>query len=98
MITNLAVVVPGVDGGTVRREAALRARCDDVVPHQATAVAMSNLGALSDGNPANAQALNAVVSGSPARPVALEITKGADAARLAAARDVLLWVEYAETV
>ena len=54
---------------------------------------MSNAGALSDGNPANALSLNAAIGGSPARRPTT-ITKGADGARLAQARDVLLWVEY----
>lgn len=55
---------------------------------------MSNLGVLSDGNPANALPLNAATGGSPARLVELEINKGNEADKLAAARDVLLWVEY----
>jgi hypothetical protein len=49
---------------------------------------------LSDANPANVRPLNAAATGSPARPAILTITKGTDADRLAAARDVLLWVEY----
>ena len=55
------------------------------------------LGVLSDGNPANARR-SMPRHGSPARPATLTITKGTDAARLAAARDALFWVEYAETV
>jgi len=55
---------------------------------------MSNGGALSDGNPADALPLNKATGGSPARPVIMTIRKGNDGARLAQARDVLLWVEY----
>jgi hypothetical protein len=55
---------------------------------------MSNAGVLSDGNPANVQPLNAALGGPPAQPVSLTIRKGADRDLLAAARDVLLWVEY----
>jgi hypothetical protein len=55
---------------------------------------MSNSGVLSDGNPANVLPLNQAVSGLAARPAVLTIDKGADGARLAKARDVLLWVEY----
>jgi hypothetical protein len=94
-VTNLAVLLPGVDGGsfasTVLFEgaAATSFSVDD-------GVALSNLGALSDGVAAHTQALNAATGGSPARSVSLTIKKGADGARLAQARDVLLWVEYEE--
>ena len=57
-------------------------------------IAMSNLGALSEGVAANEQPLNAATGGSPAREVTVTIQKGADAARLSQARDVLLWVEW----
>jgi hypothetical protein len=93
VITNLAVVLPGVEGGTFHSTlrfggtAATSFDLDD-------GLAMSNAGVLSDGNPANAQPLNAAATGSAARPATLTITKGTDAARLARARDVLLWVEY----
>ncbi|MCB8822511.1 Tc toxin subunit A-related protein [Microvirga rosea] len=92
-ITNLAVVVPGVAGGKFSAKlrfgsaAATSFEIDD-------GLAMSNVGVLSDGNPANVQPLNAAVGGSPARPALLTIAKGTDADRLTAARDVLLWVEY----
>ncbi|MFJ5731514.1 hypothetical protein [Streptomyces paradoxus] len=52
---------------------------------------------LSDGNPANALPLNQATGGPPARTVDLEISKGNDADGLAAARDVLLWLEYEVT-
>jgi hypothetical protein len=93
VITNLAVVVPGVAGGNFDAKlsfggsAATSFEIDD-------GLAMSNAGVLSDGNPANVRPLNAAANGSPARPATLTITKGTDAARLAAARDALLWVEY----
>jgi hypothetical protein len=93
VITNLAVVVPGVSGGNFDAKlsfggsAATSFEIDD-------GLAMSNAGVLSDGNPANVRPLNAAANGSPARPATLTITKGTDAARLAAARDALLWVEY----
>ena len=60
----------------------------------ADVTAFLNGGALSDGNPANVLPLNQTVGGSPARPAVLTIDKGADGARLAKARDVLLWLEY----
>jgi hypothetical protein len=93
VITNLAVLLPGVEGGTFRSTlrfggtAATSFDLDD-------GLAMSNAGVLSDGNPANVQPLNAAATGSAARSATLTITKGTDAARLAKARDVLLWVEY----
>ena len=92
-ITNLAVLLPGVAGGTVAAKlkfgsgAAKSFQIDD-------GLAMSNAGALGDGNPANVQQLNAAASGSPARPATLTITKGSEAPRLAKARDALLWIEY----
>jgi hypothetical protein len=92
-ITNLAVLLPGVAGGTVAAKlkfGAGAARTFQI----SDGLAMSNTGVLSDGNPANVQPLNAAATGSPARPATLTITKGADAARLAKARDALLWVEY----
>lgn len=93
VITNLAVVLPGVEGGkfnaTLQFGAAATSSFQIV-----DGLAMSNTGVLGDGDPANIQALNAAVAGSPARPVVLTITKGADAERLAAARDAMLWVEF----
>ena len=92
-ITNLAVVLPGVAGGTVA--AKLKFGSSQAKAFQiADGLAMSNTGVLSDGNPANVQPLNAAATGSPARPATLTITKGGDASRLAKARDALLWVEY----
>jgi hypothetical protein len=57
-------------------------------------LAMSNAGALSDGNPANALPLNAAATGSASRLATLTIAKGSHASRLSKVRDVLLWVEY----
>ncbi|MFG2974487.1 hypothetical protein ACGFYY_16030 [Streptomyces sp. NPDC048331] len=95
-ITNLAVVLPGVTGGNF--SAKLRFGTGAFTTFQiADGIAMSNLGVLSDGIAANAQPLNGAAVGSPARVVDLEITKGSDADKLAAARDVLLWVEYEVT-
>jgi hypothetical protein len=92
-ITNLAVVLPGVDGGTVA--AKLRFGSGAEKSFQiADGLAMSNTGVLSDGNPANARPLNAAATGSASRPATLTITKGSNASRLAKARDALLWVEY----
>lgn len=92
-VTNLAVLLPGVDGGTFT--ARLRFGTASFTTFQIVGgIAMSNLGVLSDGIPSNAQPLNAATGGSPARTVDLEIDKGSDADRIAAARDVLLWVEY----
>jgi hypothetical protein len=92
-ITNVAVLVPGVAGGSVAASLSFKSgsktqfTIDD-------GLAMSNTGPLSDGIPANDQPLNAAASGSPARPVTLKVTKGGDAARLASARDAMLWIEY----
>jgi hypothetical protein len=91
-VTNLAVLVPGVDGG--KFNAKLRVGTTTTTFQIEDGIAMSNTGVLSDGNPANALPLNAAAGGSPARAVDLEINKGNDADRLADARDVLLWVEY----
>ncbi len=93
VITNLAVMLPGVVGGTVG--AKLRFGNGAAKSFQiADGLAMSNAGVLSDGNPANALPLNAAATGPASRPATLTITKGSDASRLAKARDVLLWVEY----
>jgi hypothetical protein len=92
-ITNLAVLLPGVAGGDVA--AKLKFGSGAATSFQISdGLAMSNAGVLSDGIPANILPLNAAATGSPARPATLTITKGADAARLAQARDALLWVEY----
>jgi hypothetical protein len=93
-ITNLAVIAPGVEGGAFKAKLKVGAgpetsfRLDD-------GLALSNAGVLGDGDPSHTMPLNDALGGSPARPVTLEITKGNDANRLAEARDVLLWVEYA---
>jgi hypothetical protein len=93
VITNLAVLLPGVAGGAFG--ATLRFGATAATPFQIDdGLAMSNMGVLSDGNPANSRPLNAAVAGSPARPATVTITKGTDAARLSAARDALLWIEY----
>ncbi|GAA1962473.1 hypothetical protein [Microbacterium deminutum] len=92
-VTNLAVLLPGVEGGSFDATVkfgggpATNFTIDD-------GIAMSNTGVLNDGIPANAQALNAATGTSPAQKVNITIKKGAEAARLARARDVLLWVEY----
>ena len=93
VITNLAVLLPGVEGGNFGAEL----RLGNAAPTLFTikdGLAMSNSGALSDGSPANVLPLNQTVGGSPDRPAVLTIDKGADGARLAKARDVLLWLEY----
>jgi len=93
VITNLAVLLPGVEGGTVA--AKLRFGSGAEKSFQiADGLAMSNAGVLSDGIPANARPLNAAATGSASRPATLTITKGSEASRLAQARDALLWVEY----
>jgi hypothetical protein len=91
-ISNLAVLLAGVDSG--KFNAKLRIGGTTTTFQIENGIAMSNTGVLSDGNPANAQPLNAATGGSPARPVELEISKGNEAALLEAARDVLLWIEY----
>jgi hypothetical protein len=91
-VTNLAVILPGVDGGQFN--AKLRVGNTTTSFQIVDGIAMSNLGVLNDGNPANAQPLNAATGGSPARAVELEISRGSDEDRLASARDVLLWMEY----
>ena len=92
-VTNLAVLLPGVDGGAFQSTVQFGAAgsTDFTIDD---GIAMSNLGVLSDGIPANAQPLNAATGGSPAQEVTITIKKGTDEARLARARDVLLWVEY----
>ncbi|MCC6495975.1 MAG: hypothetical protein IT193_06910 [Propionibacteriaceae bacterium] len=93
VITNLAVLLPGVSGGSVA--AKLRFGSGTARPFQIDdGLAMSNAGVLGDGNPANLQPLNAAAFGSPARKATLTVTKGTEAARLGEARDALLWVEY----
>ena len=92
IITNLAVLLPGVEGG--RFNAALRFGSGTATSFVIDdGLAMSNADVLSDGIAANVQPLNAAI-GAPVRTANLTITKGADEARLATARDVLLWVEY----
>lgn len=92
-ITNLAVVVPGVLGG--KFDAKLQfGEAGETAFKIEDGLAMSNFGVLDDGDPAHLQELNGAVAGAPARPAFLTIDKGADAERLAAARDVLLWIEY----
>lgn len=94
LITNLAVLLPGVIGGSFG--ATLHFGSDTATSFAIDdGIAMSNAGSLGDGNPANALPLNAATGGSPARPVTLTISKGNDEAGLAQARDVLLWIEYA---
>lgn len=93
-ITNVAVLLPGVVGGSVAASLAFEGGTTTAFTID-DGLAMSNTGPLSDGVAANAQALNGVVGGSPSRPVTLEVTKGGDAARLASARDAMLWIEYA---
>ncbi len=93
VITNLAVLLPGVEGGTFSAE--LKFGSAPPTPFTIdNGLAMSNKGPLDDGIVANVQPLNQAVGGSPARPVVLTIDKGTDAARLAKVRDVMLWVEY----
>lgn len=92
-ITNLALLVPGVDGGSFN--ATLKLGNEAATPFVIEdGLASSNTGVLSDGNPAHAEPLNGALAGSPAQPVIVSITRGNDGARLAKARDVLLWVEY----
>jgi hypothetical protein len=93
VITNLAVVVPGVVGGKVGAKLRFGSSAETAFQID-NGLAMSNTGVLSDGNPANVQPLNAATAGSPSRPATLTITKGSDKPRLAATRDVLLWIEY----
>lgn len=93
VITNLAVLLPGVEGGNFNAEL----KFGSAAPTPFTigdGLAMSNKGPLDDGNPANVQPLNQAAGGSPARAAVLTINKGVDGARLAQARDVLLWLEY----
>lgn len=95
VITNLAVVLPGVSGGSFQGTLRFGDAGGTATPFAiADGLAMSNAGVLSDGIPANVQPLNATATGAAARKATLTIAKGSDAARLTAARDVLLWVEY----
>ncbi len=93
VITNLALLLPGVEGGNF--DAEIKFATEAPTSFKITdGLAMSNSGTLSDGIPANAQPLNQAVGGSPARSVVVTIDKGTDAARLVKARDVLFWIEY----
>jgi len=91
-ITNLAVLLPGVDKGNVVAELRVGSAGPTTFPIVG-GVAMSNAGPLSSGG--GAQQLNGALGVPLRQKVALTITKGNDAARLAQARDVLVWVEYA---
>ena len=90
-ISNIALVLPGVEGGNMSAKLRLGDDAPTSFPIN-DGIAMSNAGVL--GNGAIPQPLNAALGGSPRREVSVEITKGNDAGRLAKARDVLLWVEY----
>jgi hypothetical protein len=93
VITNLAVLLPGVEGGNFSAELKFGSAAPTAFKID-NGLALSNKGALDDGVPANVQPLNQAVGGSPARTAVLTIDKGVDSARLAEARDVLLWLEY----
>ncbi|QBJ96010.1 hypothetical protein ERC79_08520 [Rhodococcus sp. ABRD24] len=96
-ITNLAILVPGVDGGSYA--ATLRTGGGASIPFILDdGLAMSNAGVLGDGNPLTALPLNAAAGVSIPPTMVVTVTKGNDATRLAAARDLLLWVEYDVTV
>lgn len=67
VITNLAVLLPGVEGGNFSAE--LQFGNAAPTPFQISdGLAMSNRGPLSDGNPANALPLNQAIGGSPLVP------------------------------
>jgi hypothetical protein len=93
VITNLAVVLPGVPGGSFQSTLTLAggATTSFVIED---GVALSNLGVLDDGDPMHAQPLNAAAGGPPDRTATLLIKRGGNGPVLAKARDVLLWVEY----
>jgi hypothetical protein len=93
VITNLAVLLPGVEGGNFSAKLKFGSAAPTAFKID-NGLALSNKGALDDGVPANVQPLNQAVGGSPARTAVLTIDKGVDSARLAEARDVLLWLEY----
>ncbi|PRZ41697.1 hypothetical protein CLV47_10856 [Antricoccus suffuscus] len=93
VVTNLAVVLPGISGGTF--SATLAPTGGPATPFVIEdGLALSNLGVLDDGDPSHAQPLNAAAGGGADRAVSLTITRAGGAGGLAKARDVLLWVEY----
>ncbi|MET9105358.1 alpha/beta hydrolase [Streptomyces zhihengii] len=85
-LTNRAVLLPGVEGGTfnAKLRSGTAAFASFRIVH---GIAMSSPGVLCDGNPSHGQPLNAAAGGLPARSVDLEIDKGGDADRIAAARN-----------
>ena len=93
-ISNIALVLPGVEGGNI----SAKLRVGDDAPTSfpiIDGIAMSNAGVLGNGNPAIPQPLNAALGGSPRREVSVGSSRRATTqGRLAAARDVLLWVEF----
>ncbi len=93
VVTNLAVVLPGVSGGSFNATLSLAGGSASSFVIK-DGFALSNLGVLDDGDPTHAQPLNAAVGGSVDRPATLVIKRGGGGAGLAKARDVLLWIEY----
>ena len=93
VVTNLAVILPGVVGGSF--DATLTPAGGSATSFVIEdGLALSNLGVLDDGDPTHAQPLNAAAGGSADRPATLVIKRGGGGDRLASARDVLLWIEY----
>lgn len=93
IVTNPAVILPGVSGGSFNATLSLASgpATSFVIKD---GLALSNLGVLDDGDPTHTQPLNAAAGGSADHPATLVITRGSGAAVLAKARDVLLWIEY----
>ena len=93
VVTNLAVVLPGVSGGVFNATLSLAGGSTTSFVIE-DGLALSNLGVLDDGDPTHAQPLNAAVGGAADWTVTLAITPGGAHAKLKGARDVLLWIEY----
>jgi hypothetical protein len=97
-ITNLAVLVPGVNTGTLNaRVRFTRTGATAAFPIE-NGLASSNNAHLADGVPGSAQPLNAVAGQTPSQTIEISIQKAGVSALLAQVRDVVLWVEYDHAV
>ncbi len=95
-ITNVAVLVAGVDSGTLSASLRLTATATDYAFSIVDGLAMSNNAHLADGHAAHA--LNGAAGATPAQRIDVTIQKAGVSALLANVRDVALWVEYDHNV
>jgi hypothetical protein len=92
-VTNIALLLPGVDSGTI--DASLRMQGSGIDFIVLDGVASSNAAHLSDGVAANVQPLNAVHGLEAGGTIEIELKKAGTADLLKQVRDVVLWLEYA---